>query len=497
MPVLLSSPVDADEGIDPFITDSESECSKSCTNADKNSLMTVWIPLIYGREAVAVSTFTEVNKYAPVNDECRIYAFLEGEWGLVKEASAIKPEMKELCIMHKLRNEQDETVQAVTVDTEKSYATTPPISPTKEHASNNFFSKTFKKLIKRAEKPETCGRNPVFGALLENSADVPTFFAAGCKELAHRAQSTEGLFRLNGSLSVISHLQEAIDHDRAVDFSTVDAHAIAGLIKMYLRRLPRSLLSVNCYGQDVLFGAWQMVGAFIQNNQTQWADAAVEFLLNHALHPTHRALLNCLLHVLKDALMPAQEVTRMTAANLGACIGPNLLREPDAPGESLDVGSCLLTYLISRDEKVSANNDTFIVALCRVLFSLKKDAMPPSDDPMSESSATASRSVSISNASSRETVQSCSSRGSAPQSHASEASVQSALSSISTLIVPGDFLFIQPIKTADLNGWWPAITSAGQQLEVPHNYIQIVNQVENCAACRLSRMAEFDADAEN
>jgi len=64
---------------------------------------------------------------------------------------------------------------------------------------------------------------------------------------AHRAKMEEGIYRLNGSSAVIKSLKERFNHDGDVQLLAsedyYDIHAVAGLLKLYLRDLPSSVLT--------------------------------------------------------------------------------------------------------------------------------------------------------------------------------------------------------------------------------------------------------------
>lgn len=64
---------------------------------------------------------------------------------------------------------------------------------------------------------------------------------------AHRAKLEEGIYRLNGSSAVIKSLKERFNHDGDVPLLAgeeyYDIHAVAGLLKLFLRDLPSSVLT--------------------------------------------------------------------------------------------------------------------------------------------------------------------------------------------------------------------------------------------------------------
>lgn len=63
----------------------------------------------------------------------------------------------------------------------------------------------------------------------------------------HQAKMEEGIYRLNGSSTVIKNLKEQFNHEGDVQLMAseeyYDIHAVAGLLKLYLRDLPSSVLT--------------------------------------------------------------------------------------------------------------------------------------------------------------------------------------------------------------------------------------------------------------
>jgi hypothetical protein len=65
--------------------------------------------------------------------------------------------------------------------------------------------------------------------------------------------NTEGIYRVSGSVSTLAKLKELFDFDpEHIDFRTPtgffgDIHAVAGILKQYLRELPDPLLTRGFY----------------------------------------------------------------------------------------------------------------------------------------------------------------------------------------------------------------------------------------------------------
>ena len=99
---------------------------------------------------------------------------------------------------------------------------------------------------------------PVFGVPLVESiavaskANLPAIVYRCIEYLeAKKAEEEEGIYRLSGSSAVIKGLKERFDNEGDVNLLKIDEywdpHAIAGLLKGFLRELPTSLLTVDLH----------------------------------------------------------------------------------------------------------------------------------------------------------------------------------------------------------------------------------------------------------
>lgn len=59
---------------------------------------------------------------------------------------------------------------------------------------------------------------------------------------------TEGLFRISGSLALINEMKATINNGKVLEIpANSDPHAIAGLLKLYIRELPEPLFTFQLY----------------------------------------------------------------------------------------------------------------------------------------------------------------------------------------------------------------------------------------------------------
>lgn len=64
---------------------------------------------------------------------------------------------------------------------------------------------------------------------------------------------TEGLFRRCGNLTTINDIKRRVNTGEAVDLKDIDTHAVAGLLKCFLRELNEPLLTFELYDEIVKF----------------------------------------------------------------------------------------------------------------------------------------------------------------------------------------------------------------------------------------------------
>eukprot|EP00824_Muranothrix_gubernata_P000460 TRINITY_DN1051_c0_g1_i1.p1 TRINITY_DN1051_c0_g1~~TRINITY_DN1051_c0_g1_i1.p1 ORF type:complete len:830 (+),score=220.17 TRINITY_DN1051_c0_g1_i1:180-2669(+) len=190
-------------------------------------------------------------------------------------------------------------------------------------------------------EPQKC----VFGALIEDSMEVavgkvnrniPACVETMVTFLRSEGLGVEGIFRECGSQVELKLLQGTFDRGEEPDLSDADVHAVAGLLKQWLRELPVPLIPFDCYESF---------------RETDSEDPPVACqLLRHAvsgLPPLNRVILQYLVSFFRDVASRSNE-NRMTAPNLGIVFGPNIFRSRDDAAAMLDarIVMSIMTRLI-------------------------------------------------------------------------------------------------------------------------------------------------------
>ncbi|XP_074021047.1 rho GTPase-activating protein 9 [Numenius arquata] len=195
-------------------------------------------------------------------------------------------------------------------------------------------------------------RDQVFGCRLDalcqrESTTVPRFVRLCVEAVEERGLDVDGIYRVNGNLSVIQKLRFAVDRERAVtsdgryvfpeqpcqeerlslaDPEWSDVHVVTGALKLFFRELPEPLVP------------YRLFDSFIEAVKLPDPQEQVERVaeLVQTLPPPNYATLRYLLaHLCR--VMERVDVNRMTRQNIGIVFGPTLLRPEREPG-SLAVG---------------------------------------------------------------------------------------------------------------------------------------------------------------
>lgn len=126
------------------------------------------------------------------------------------------------------------------------------------------------------------------------------FVEDSCAYLKNPENQVEGLFRISGSSSAIKYFRATMDAGKSPSFIPVeDAHNVASLLKMYLRELPKPIVSLKGPKEP--------------------------------LDDQEDRVMNALLDVMRT-IDGNRELTRMDLPNLALVLGPNLIRDPSGEG---------------------------------------------------------------------------------------------------------------------------------------------------------------------
>lgn len=158
---------------------------------------------------------------------------------------------------------------------------------------------------------------PLIDVCEREKADIPQIATEVIEYLDKNGLKIEGIFRIPGNSIQIQQLQDYYDcTSDALTIDTVDdVHAVAGLMKQYLRDLPDPLLTHRFYDTFI---------AIMKNPDYEYRIINIKKLLA-ALPVPHKNLLQQIFAFLLRVAAQS-DVNKMTFPNLAIVFGPNLLR---------------------------------------------------------------------------------------------------------------------------------------------------------------------------
>lgn len=176
---------------------------------------------------------------------------------------------------------------------------------------------------------------------------------------------TEGLFRRCGNLTVINDIKRRVNTGEAVDLKDVDTHAVAGLLKTFLRELNEPLLTFELYDEIVRFlgnflfsfcvnrsaaegrvvahhatncGAnIQPISASLSEWPKEERSRNVKQMLREKLPIENYELFKYLVEFLVK-VEECKDLNKMTSSNLSIVFGPNLVWAKDNQMSMEEIG---------------------------------------------------------------------------------------------------------------------------------------------------------------
>ncbi|XP_026544338.1 rho GTPase-activating protein 22 isoform X2 [Notechis scutatus] len=200
-------------------------------------------------------------------------------------------------------------------------------------------------------------RRGIFGQRLEDTVSyekksgwqpVPLLVEQCVDFIRTRGLTEEGLFRLPGQANLVKDLQDSFDGGKKPQFDrNTDVHAVASLLKRYLRELPEPVIPFANY-QDFL-----SCGQLLSKDKGQGTRELTKQVL--CLPEANYNLLRFICRFLDEVQSYASH-NKMSIQNLATVFGPNILRpqveDPVAQMEGTSLVQGLMAILISEHAKI-------------------------------------------------------------------------------------------------------------------------------------------------
>lgn len=166
-----------------------------------------------------------------------------------------------------------------------------------------------------------------FQSAVRCSSSVPEFVSQLMNAVDARGLSVVGIYRVTGNSAKMKQLIKDIDSQSSdVDFSVVDIHVMASVLKSFLRNLPQPLIACHVY--EELFH--QPLNDVTTEGRTRMLND-----LYNRLPPHNQKLLDGLLsHLARVALN--ESVNKMSTNALAITFAPCLMRLPDENSLSIE-----------------------------------------------------------------------------------------------------------------------------------------------------------------
>ncbi|KAH3758519.1 rho GTPase-activating protein 24 [Pelomyxa schiedti] len=197
--------------------------------------------------------------------------------------------------------------------------------------------------------------NLVFGRPLSSSTTAIPAIVRDCVEYLETPGknflSVEGLFRQSGHQNLVLDLKSRYDKGEKVDlaaFAPSDPHAIAGLLKLWLRELPEALLTFDMY--DMFIAAIAVQDIEVKAKKIR---QVFDFIPKQNL-----VLLKYLVSFL-TRVAALSAVNMMKPSNISIVFGPNILRPSGG-----DISVML------EDSGYANELMTFMIEHCEMLFQI-------------------------------------------------------------------------------------------------------------------------------
>ncbi|GFO38185.1 rho GTPase-activating protein 24 [Plakobranchus ocellatus] len=196
---------------------------------------------------------------------------------------------------------------------------------------------------------------------------IPYIITECIDYLYNHALEVEGIFRLPGRQSVIKDIISRFEKGHKVSFEQegTDVHAVASVLKAFLRDLPDSIIPCSQFQKFMNF-ALRFQGA----SSDEERDAVVEELASnmHLIPPDNYVILKHICLFLHD-VGKHESINKMSMMNLGTVFGYNIIRHIDKENSQLflctaDLSQNLVYMLINYFSQVFAleYNDSGAVA---------------------------------------------------------------------------------------------------------------------------------------
>merc|ERR1719481_696752 len=185
----------------------------------------------------------------------------------------------------------------------------------------------FEETIRRvpAAKPAGLFKTAITQTTKKEKRAVPFIIISAVREVERRGIAEVGIYRVNGSAVDMQRLKRAYEsnpYEAEQLLKECDIHAVAGILKQYLRDLPDCIFTSETYHK--LFEAYNM------GENDSRTRAYLQLFGHLPQNPNQACIVFLIEHLVRVASMEAQN--KMSLHNLATVFGPTMLHA--GPGRS-------------------------------------------------------------------------------------------------------------------------------------------------------------------
>ena len=205
----------------------------------------------------------------------------------------------------------------------------------------------FEETIRRvpASKPVGLFKTRLMETTKKEKRAVPFIITSTVREVERRGIGEVGIYRVNGSAVDMQRLKRAYEsnpYEAEQLLKECDIHAVAGILKQYLRDLPECIYTSEAY--DKLFEAYTI------KDQEQRSRTYLALFSQLPQNPSQACIVFLIEHLVRVASLEAQN--KMSLHNLATVFGPTMLHAGPSRGkeevrQTFDgLSSCLISLII-------------------------------------------------------------------------------------------------------------------------------------------------------
>ncbi|KAG9491574.1 hypothetical protein GDO78_000211 [Eleutherodactylus coqui] len=166
-------------------------------------------------------------------------------------------------------------------------------------------------------------KDQVFGCRLDalcyrENSTIPKFVQLCIEAVNEKGLDVDGIYRVNGNLSIIQKLRFIVDREEKLDLNSPDwedIHVITGALKMFFRELPEPVIPFCLFDEFI---------AAVQISDLEEKVLTLKELVRSLPEPNHNTLNYIICHL--NSVREHSEMNRMTTQNIGIVFGPTLMR---------------------------------------------------------------------------------------------------------------------------------------------------------------------------